>query len=64
MKSNRNLALDWWSKMTTSEKQQIVEDWKSVTTDRKREWDFMLICMSTSTIEQIWKELQLKTENK
>jgi hypothetical protein len=64
MKSKRTLALEWWRKMSTTEKQQVVEEWKATTMDSKREWDFVLVCMSTTTIEQIWKELYHKPINK
>jgi hypothetical protein len=61
MKSKRTLALEWWQKMTTKERMKAVENWKQNTEDIKKEWDFVIISMSSSTIQQIWEE-QLVTE--
>lgn len=64
MKSKRTLAIEWWQKMTTKERIKAVEDWKQNTEDIKKQWDFVIISMSSSTIQQIWQERPITEINK
>lgn len=64
MKSKRTLAIEWWQKMNVSERKKAVDEWKEITQDIKKEWDFVIISMSSSTIQQMWEELSLNVVNK
>jgi poly(3-hydroxybutyrate) depolymerase len=56
--SSRSKALNWWRELNGIGKQAAVKKWRDVTNDSKRDWPFELISMSSSTIEQIWLELE------
>jgi len=56
--SSRSKALNWWRGLNEIGKQAAVKKWRDVTNDSKRDWPFELISMSSSTIEQIWLELE------
>jgi hypothetical protein len=44
--------------MTSIGQQATIKQWRETTKDSKRDWPFELISMSSSTIEQIWLELE------
>ena len=56
--SSRSKALNWWRSMTSIGQQATIKQWRETTKDSKRDWPFGLISMSSSTIEQIWLELE------
>ena len=56
--SSRSKALNWWRELNGMEKQAAIKKWRDITKDSKRDWPFELISMSSSTIEQIWLELE------
>lgn len=64
MKSKRTLALEWWNSMKLGEKAKAVEEWKKNTNDDRKSWDFIIICMSSNTIQKIWEELSIIEINK
>ena len=56
--SSRSKALDRWRGMKETEQKVTVRKWREITKDSKRDWPFELVVMSSSTIEQIWLELE------
>jgi hypothetical protein len=56
--SSRSKALDWWRGMKETEQKVTVRKWREITKDSKRDWPFELVVMSSSTIEQMWLELE------
>ena len=56
--SSRSKALAWWRSLNESGQKLAVRKWRDITSDSKRDWPFELIVMSSSTIEQIWLELE------
>ncbi len=56
--SSRSKALNWWGKLKETEQKVAVRKWREITKDSKRDWPFELVIMSSSTIEQIWLELE------
>jgi len=60
MKSNRTQAIEWWQSLTMQQKKFEVELWKSKNEDLRATWSFEMICMSSTTIETIWRKKQKK----
>ena len=56
--SSRSKALAWWGGLNGAGQKLTVSKWRDITNDSKRDWPFELIVMSSSTIEQIWLELE------
>jgi hypothetical protein len=53
-------ALTWWVNMSTWQKMKTVKNWKSTTSDSRKNWDFEMINTSSSTIERIYREVEMK----
>ena len=56
--SSRSKALAWWRSLSETNQKVAVRKWREVTSDSKRDWPFELIAMSSSTIEQVWNEVE------
>lgn len=55
----RQAALQWWRKMTPEKQSEIIQSWKKITSNHKKSWDEVLIKASTSTIEEIYREIEM-----
>jgi len=58
----RESALKWWRSIEASEQLDVVNSWKLITEDFRKNWSFMEISSSSSTIEKVWREF-INNEN-
>jgi hypothetical protein len=55
----RKEALAWFKKLSESEFEKVVREWKLKTNHFAKEWPVWMISRSTSVIEIIYKETQI-----
>jgi thiamine kinase-like enzyme len=55
----RNEALAWFKKLSESEFEKVVREWKLKTNHFAKDWSVWMISRSSSVIEIIYKETQV-----
>jgi hypothetical protein len=55
----RNEALAWFKKLSESEFEKVVREWKFKTNHFAKDWSIWMISRSSSVIEIIYKETQV-----
>lgn len=53
----RETALTWWRSLSVNERADIIFEWKLLTEDYRRNWTNHMIGASSSTVEQMFKEM-------
>jgi len=59
----RECALAWWNELSHQEAYQYYQLWYN-NTDNKRKWNFIMVCMSSSTIELLYQIYKLEVDVK
>lgn len=56
-------ALKWWFSLDHKSRTDKFEEWKLITSDRRKEWALALFSASDSCIERLYRELVLDKDS-